>query len=64
MQEMVEPDRTILIVSIIGLVVIWGSVAYHKFVQDGAPVGGPAAAAAKAGPQGKAERVAVRGADR
>ena len=40
MQEMVEPDRTILIVSIIGLVVIWGSVAYHKFVQDGAPVGG------------------------
>ncbi len=33
MQEMVEPDRTILIVSIIGLVVIWGSVAYHKFVQ-------------------------------
>jgi hypothetical protein len=40
MQEMVEPDRTILIVSIVGLVVIWGSVAYHKFVQDGAPVGG------------------------
>ena len=40
MQEMVEPDRTILIVSIIGLVVIRGSVAYHKFVQDGAPVGG------------------------
>ena len=40
MEEMVEPDRTILIVSIIGLVVIWGSVAYHKFVQDGAPVGG------------------------
>ena len=35
MQEMVEPDRTILIVSIIGLVVIWGSVAYHKFLQDG-----------------------------
>jgi hypothetical protein len=34
---MVEPDRTILIVSIIGLVVIWGSVAYHRFVQDGAP---------------------------
>ena len=40
MQEMVEPDRTILIVSIIGLVAIWGSVAYHKFVQNGAPVGG------------------------
>ena len=40
MQEMVEPDRTILIVSIMGLVAIWGSVAYHKFVQDGAPVGG------------------------
>ena len=35
MQEMVEPDRTILIVSIIGLVVIWGSVAYHKWLQDG-----------------------------
>ena len=40
MQEMVEPDRTILIVSIMGLVAIWGSVAYHKFVQNGAPVGG------------------------
>ena len=40
MQEMVEPDRTILIVSLIGLVVIWGSVAYHKWVQDSAPVGG------------------------
>ena len=25
MEEMVEPDRTIMIVSIIGLVVIWGS---------------------------------------
>lgn len=48
MQEMVEPDRTILIVSLIGLVVIWGSVAYHKWVQDGAPVGGFEAAAARA----------------
>ena len=47
MQEMVEPDRTILIVSIIGLVVIWGSVAYHKFVQDGAPVGGVGASPAQ-----------------
>ena len=37
MEEMVEPDRTIMIVSIIGLVVIWGSVAYHKFVQGGGP---------------------------
>jgi hypothetical protein len=37
MQEMIEPDRTILIVSVIGLIVIWGSVAYHKFVQDSAP---------------------------
>ncbi|MBM3277705.1 MAG: hypothetical protein FJY95_06445 [Candidatus Handelsmanbacteria bacterium] len=37
MEEMVEPDRTIMIVSIIGLVIIWGSVAYHKFVQGGAP---------------------------
>ena len=36
MEEMVEPDRTIMIVSIIGLVVIWGSFFYHKFVQGGA----------------------------
>jgi hypothetical protein len=35
MEEMVEPDRTIMIVSIIGLVIIWGSVLYHKFVQGG-----------------------------
>ena len=35
MEEMVEPDRTIMIVSIIGLVVIWGSFFYHKFVQGG-----------------------------
>ena len=44
MQEMVEPDRTIMIVSIIALVIIWGSVAYHKFVQDGGAgaVAGPA----------------------
>ena len=35
MEEMVEPDRTIMIVSIIGLVIIWGSVAYHKFIQGG-----------------------------
>ena len=52
MQEMVEPDRTILIVSIIGLVVIWGSVAYHKFVQGGSGGGcaetGPAAQAVEA----------------
>ena len=33
--EMVEPDRTIMIVSIIGIVVIWGSFFYHKFVQGG-----------------------------
>ncbi len=33
--EMVEPDRTIMIISIIGLVVIWGSFFYHKFVQGG-----------------------------
>ncbi|MFH1571413.1 MAG: hypothetical protein ABIL09_25710 [Gemmatimonadota bacterium] len=37
MEQMVEPDRTIMVVSIIGLVVIWGSVAYHKFVQGGGP---------------------------
>ena len=36
MEEMVEPDRTIMIVSIIGLVVIWGGFFYHKFVQGGA----------------------------
>ena len=35
MEEMVEPDRTIMIVSIIGLVIIWGSFFYHKFVQGG-----------------------------
>ena len=35
MQDMVEPDRTIVIVSLIGLVVIWGSVLYHKVVQGG-----------------------------
>ncbi len=33
--EMVEPDRTIMIISVIGLVVIWGSFFYHKFVQGG-----------------------------
>jgi hypothetical protein len=38
MEEMVEPDRTIMIVSIIGLVVIWGSFFYHKFVQGGGEV--------------------------
>ena len=37
MEEMVEPDRTIMIVSIIGLVIIWGSVFYHKFVQGRPP---------------------------
>jgi hypothetical protein len=36
MEEMVEPDRTIMIVSIIGIVIIWGSFFYHKFVQGGA----------------------------
>ena len=35
MEEMVEPDRTIMIVSIIGIVIIWGSFFYHKFVQGG-----------------------------
>ena len=33
--EIVEPDRTITIVSIIGLIVIWGSFFYHKFIQGG-----------------------------
>ena len=51
MEEMVEPDRTITIVSIIGLVIIWGSFFYHKFVQGGnsraadAEPGGPEEAA-------------------
>ena len=35
MEAMVEPDRTIMIVSIIGIVIIWGSFFYHKFVQGG-----------------------------
>ena len=35
LEEMQEPDRSITIVSIIGLVIIWGSVLYHKFVQGG-----------------------------
>jgi hypothetical protein len=35
MVEMIEPDRTIMIVSIIGLEIIWGSVAYRKFAQKG-----------------------------
>jgi hypothetical protein len=46
MEEMVEPDRTIMIVSIIGLIVIWGSFFYHKFVQGGAEVGDSEANAA------------------
>ncbi len=46
MQEMIEPDRTIMIVSIIGLVIIWGSVAYRKFAQKG---GSPALQSAKSG---------------
>ena len=52
MEEMVEPDRTIMIVSIVGVVIIWGSVAYHKFVQGGSGGGsaetGPAAQAVEA----------------
>tara|TARA_Y100000588_G_C13730988_1_gene701410 strand:- start:377 stop:649 length:273 start_codon:yes stop_codon:yes gene_type:complete len=40
MENMVEPDRTIMIVSIIGLVVLWGSFFYHKFVQGGAESAG------------------------
>ena len=45
MEEMVEPDRTIMIVSIIGLVVIWGSFFYHKFVQGGTQAPEPESAA-------------------
>ena len=50
MQEMVEPDRTIMIVSIIGLVIIWGSVAYRKFAQKGGD-GAVSDAAAASGKQ-------------
>ena len=46
MEDMVEPDRTIMIVSIIGLIVIWGSFFYHKFVQGGAEAGDSEANAA------------------
>ena len=62
MEEMVEPDRTIMIVSIIGLVIIWGSVLYHKLVQDGSPyqeeVGDPVAAGGPGGQkqQGKKKK--------
>ena len=38
MEEMVEPDRTIMVVSIIGLIIIWGSFFYHKYVQGGGNV--------------------------
>lgn len=54
MEEMVEPDRTIMIVSIIGLVIIWGSVLYHKFVQGGSPAQDDPGAATAA-PQGLGE---------
>ena len=33
--QMQEPDRSITIVSIIGLIIIWGSFLYHKFIQGG-----------------------------
>ena len=46
MEEMVEPDRTIMIVSVIGLIVISGSFLYHKFVQRGAEAGDSEANAA------------------
>ena len=52
LDEMREPDRTITIVSIIGLVIIWGSVLYHKFVQGGTIMGGGEAATDDAGKSG------------
>lgn len=56
MEEMVEPDRTILIVSIIGLVIIWGSFFYHKFVQGGSQTpADPARTGEEPGPTGIAE---------
>jgi hypothetical protein len=59
MEEMVEPDRTIMIVSIIGLVIIWGSVLYHKFVQGGNPAVEDSTAAPTAVPQAPGEGVAA-----
>ncbi len=63
MGDMVEPDRTIMIVSIIGLVIIWGSFFYHKYVQGSgqaqsepqAPVDEPAATKAEVSSTGKGE---------
>jgi hypothetical protein len=54
MEEMVEPDRTIMIVSIIGIVIIWGSFFYHKFVQGGSAAAGtpePDEGTEQAGPE-------------
>lgn len=67
MEQMVEPDRTILIVSIIGLVIIWGSVLYHKLVQGGGgpdSQGGPAIAdQSEPPPAGPAEYRAETGSE-
>ena len=52
MEEMVEPDRTIMIVSIIGIVIIWGSFFYHKFVQGGDAASG----SSEPGPQDDGEQ--------
>jgi hypothetical protein len=55
MEEMVEPDRTIMIVSIIGLVIIWGSFFYHKYVQDNGQQGTePASASSQTSNQASA----------
>ncbi|MCC7263860.1 MAG: hypothetical protein IT369_15215 [Candidatus Latescibacteria bacterium] len=59
MEEMVEPDRTIMIVSIIGLVIIWGSVLYHKFVQGGNPAAEDSTTPPAALPQTPGEGVAA-----
>ena len=57
MEEMVEPDRTIMIVSIIGIVIIWGSFFYHKFVQGGSTASGHS----DSGPEGDVEQPTPEG---
>lgn len=61
MEEMVEPDRTIMIVSIIGLVIIWGSVAYHKFVQGGSPAPDEGSVQGRVGMEAAAGQAEVSG---
>lgn len=61
MEEMVEPDRTIMIVSIIGLVIIWGSVLYHKFLQEGSSSQEEGTAQGRGGVEGATGQAEVAG---